>query len=261
MGPPRSPVVVLLHGWLATAELNWDPVFAELGQSYRVLALDHRGHGKGIRSWRFRLEDCADDVAALLDVLRVPRAIVVGYSMGGPIAQLLWRRHRERVSGLVMCATAGSFRHRAPGPVIDFAFPFLAPGLVLGLRLVAEARRRKFVDDFLTPRVRDPEIRARIVSAVAAHDPGAMVQAARALSTFDSSRWIGGIDVPVSVVLTGRDHAVPIAIQEAFARSIPNAKLFPIPDGTHFACAQMPRKFTQTLLGALDGVTSGIEAR
>ena len=57
----------------------------------------------------FRLEDCADDVAALLDVLGVERCIAVGYSMGGPIAQLLWRRHPELVDGLVLCATSARF--------------------------------------------------------------------------------------------------------------------------------------------------------
>src|SRR5512144_2530000 len=68
-GPPGAPTLVLLHGWTATADLNWFTCFAELGRRFRVLSMDHRGHGRGIRSRRvFRLEDCADDVAALLDV-------------------------------------------------------------------------------------------------------------------------------------------------------------------------------------------------
>lgn len=258
--PAGCPAVVLLHGWLATAELNWFTVFDALGRRYRVLALDHRGHGKGIRCRRFRLEDCADDVAALLDALQVPQAIAVGYSMGGPIAQLLWRRHRERVSGLVFCATAGNFRHRAPSPLVDFMLPVLAPGVATGLRLVPEARRRKVLADFLASRIRDPQARSRIVSVVAAHDPGAMVQAARELAAFDSGRWIGRVDVPSAVVVTGRDHAIPVALQEVFARSIPGATVHPIPDGTHFACARMPQEFTRVLLEALSSVVKPITA-
>ncbi|MET0578619.1 MAG: alpha/beta fold hydrolase, partial [Ilumatobacteraceae bacterium] len=65
-GPPGAPVVVLLHGWTATADLNFHTCYEALGEHYRVLAFDHRGHGRGIRSRRkFRLEDCADDVAAM----------------------------------------------------------------------------------------------------------------------------------------------------------------------------------------------------
>ena len=93
-GPPGAPTVVLLHGLLATADLNWSGCYAALGEHFRVIALDHRGHGRGIRSHgRFRLEDCADDAVALADVLGLHTFIAVGYSMGGPIAQLLWHRH------------------------------------------------------------------------------------------------------------------------------------------------------------------------
>ncbi len=67
-----APVVLLLHGWTATADLNWYPAYDPLAADFRVLALDHRGHGRGIRSGRrFRLADCADDAVALADVLGV----------------------------------------------------------------------------------------------------------------------------------------------------------------------------------------------
>jgi pimeloyl-ACP methyl ester carboxylesterase len=70
-GPPGAPTLVLLHGWTASADLNWFRCYEPLGEQYRVLALDHRGHGKGIRSKKtFRLEDCADDAVA--DLARTP---------------------------------------------------------------------------------------------------------------------------------------------------------------------------------------------
>src|SRR5687768_2150979 len=65
-GPPGAPVVMLLHGWSATADLNWFTCFEALARHFRVLALDHRGHGRGLRTAApFRLEHCADDVATL----------------------------------------------------------------------------------------------------------------------------------------------------------------------------------------------------
>ena len=116
--PEGAPVVVLLHGWTATAALNWYPSFAPLANNFRVIALDHRGHGRGLRSRAsFRLEDCADDVAALLGAVGVERCIAVGYSMGGSIAQLLWQRHPNVVDGLVLCATVATF-HGTPREVL-----------------------------------------------------------------------------------------------------------------------------------------------
>src|SRR5688500_16415489 len=109
-GPPGAPTLVLLHGLGVSADLNWFRCYDALGRRYRVIAMAHRGHGRGIRSSRpFRLADCADDVAAVADELGIERVIPVGYSMGGPITQLVWKRHPDRVAGLVLCATARSF--------------------------------------------------------------------------------------------------------------------------------------------------------
>ena len=66
--------------WTATADLNWFTSFSALGRRFRVLAMDHRGHGRGIRTSEvFRLRDCADDGIALADELGVDRVIPVGY--------------------------------------------------------------------------------------------------------------------------------------------------------------------------------------
>jgi pimeloyl-ACP methyl ester carboxylesterase len=120
-GPPGAPVLMLIHGVTVTAELNWGQVFAPLSRHFRVLAMDLRGHGDGIPAgFRFRLEDCADDVAALAEALAIDGFVAVGYSMGGMVAQLVARRHAPVVSGLVLCATARSFPRRN--------FPVRVPG-------------------------------------------------------------------------------------------------------------------------------------
>ncbi len=124
-GPERAPTLVLLHGLGATAALNWDAAIPRLAERFHVLAPDHRGHGRGIRcGGRFRLEDCADDVAALIRQECDGPVLVAGYSMGGPIAQLLCRDHPDLVAGLVLCATARDFRG---SPVDRLRFGLLAP--------------------------------------------------------------------------------------------------------------------------------------
>ena len=67
-GPPGAHTLLLLHGWTANADLNWFSSFGSLGEHFRVVALDLRGHGRGVRSRRpFRMRDAVDDAAALLD--------------------------------------------------------------------------------------------------------------------------------------------------------------------------------------------------
>ena len=103
-----GPPVLLLHGWMFASDVNWWPMYAPLAQAgFRVLAMDHRGHGRGLRTPQpFRLVDCAGDAAAVVRELGLERVVAVGYSMGGPVAQLLARDHRDVVGGLVLCATA-----------------------------------------------------------------------------------------------------------------------------------------------------------
>jgi pimeloyl-ACP methyl ester carboxylesterase len=83
--------------------------------------------------------------------------------------------------------------------------------------------------------------RARSVQRWAAgemrrHDWTAVLQAGRALGTYDATSWIGAIDVPVAVVVTDRDRAIPPAAQLAFAARIPGATVHHV-DGGHTVCA------------------------
>src|SRR6201999_1853066 len=102
--------LMLLHGLGITADLNWGPAYADLGELFRVVAPDLPGHGRDVRPWPgFSLEKCADHMVALADSLQIDTFIACGYSMGSLVAQLLWRRHPDRISGLVLGATSRNF--------------------------------------------------------------------------------------------------------------------------------------------------------
>src|SRR5205807_10199059 len=136
-GPPDAPVLFLIHGLVATTQLNWFPAFPVLADRYRVVATDLRGHGRGFPAGnRFRLSDCADDLAAVADVLGIERFIPVGYSLGGPVAQLVWHRHRDRVEGLVLCATSRNFG----GTLQERLFYRLLPALSAAIRLAGRGQ-------------------------------------------------------------------------------------------------------------------------
>ncbi len=245
-----EPPLLLLHGWTSTAALNFYRCFPALSRRYRVLALDHRGHGRGVRSrLPFRLEDCADDAAALVRQLELGPCTVVGYSMGGPIAQLMWRRHPEAVSQLVLCATAATF------PVRRFngAFGAVGAGAAATLSLVPAPVRRKGMD-FATSRWTATENAALWAAEEwSRHDPTALIQAGVALSRFDSTDWIGRIDVPTAVVVTDRDKTVSPRRQRYLADLIPGARSFPV-SGDHRAVVAAPDRFLGALLPACDVV-------
>lgn len=248
---PDAPAVLLLHGWTSSAALNWYRCFPALRAKYRVVALDHRGHGRGIRSrLPFRLEDCADDVAAVLDALGLAPPTVVGYSMGGPIAQLLWRRHRESVGGLVLCATAARFatRRQFSGPLAT-----LGLGASMALSLMPPVVRRRGMGMAVRRWNANGGMAAWALEEWARHDPSALMQGGLALSRFDSTPWIGAIDVPTAVVVTEGDRTVSPRRQRFLVDHIPGALAFPVA-GDHRACVDTPRTFLPALLAACEAV-------
>ncbi len=243
-GPPGAPTLILLHGWTANSALNWFPVYAPLSRHFRVLALDHRGHGRGLRTWRrFRLEDCADDVAALADVYGIESFVPVGYSMGGPIAQLVWHRHRARVSGLVLCSTARNFKSH---PSEHAAFGVIA-GLTVAARATPPTVRKRVADRMVVARYDDTPLGRWAREQSRLNDVRSILEAGRALSGFSSKSWIGAVDVPTAVLLTRFDTTVPVRRQRALAEAIPGARLWEI-DGAHDVCATDPPAFVPHLV-------------
>jgi 3-oxoadipate enol-lactonase len=250
-GPPGAPALVLLHGATLNAELNWSGAIGTLARHYRVVAFDQRGHGEGLRASRFRLEDCADDVAVLADELGIDRLVPVGFSMGGFVAQLLWRRHRDLVSGLVLCSTArnvcGSPWERTVAMMLPAAittatcFPGLHP-------LGADTLGAGFLDRDL-----DPAGRAWALAQMRRTSLRDALVAAQAGCGFSSHRWVATIDVPTASVVTARDRVVPPRRQYKLARSLPDSTVIEI-DADHGAFLSAPGRFTAAMLAACAAV-------
>ncbi len=254
-GPPDAPVLMLLHGVTVTAELNWGKVFVPLSRHFRVIAMDLRGHGDGIPvGWRFRLEDCADDVAALAKVLGIGSFVAVGYSMGGMIAQLVWRRHGAMVSGLVLCATARNVLGSPAEKLAALTLPSAAAAIrwnpllqpvsaeILGLTLLGP--------------VGDPATAAWARAQLRRTPLGTALSAVQAVNDFSSHSWISQVDVPAAVVVTTRDHILPLSRQRKLAAAIPGASVHEV-NADHAVCITAPQVFAQVLLQACWSVTAG----
>jgi len=227
-GPAGAPTVILLHGWFASGGLNWFNVFAPLSEHFNIVAPDLRGHGRGIKNRRrFRLSACADDVAALCDELGIDKAIVCGYSMGGPVAQLLWRRHPDLVSGLVFCATSSSFVPGLQQRMIFAGSMALMASTTRTTQMLTRLPKpvRQAFPKGLQGSSRPSRVQVWAAQEMRRHDMRMVLEAGTAIGTFSSRRWIGGVDVPTTVLITTKDRAVSPSAQLSLALAIPGANI------------------------------------
>ncbi|MFB9311981.1 alpha/beta fold hydrolase [Nocardioides plantarum] len=253
-GPsPDSPTVVLLHALGCTGLLTWFPAIGRLSRKYRVVTLDQRWHGQGIQSDAFSLYDCADDVAALVEELGLRDVIVAGYSMGGVVAQRVWRQHPDLVRGLVLCSTTDRFQLN---PAERLFFTGMG-ATMLGLREVSRSRTvtraaRAAADAVdLAP----TDIQDWAMAEFRSTSPWAVGQALAALGRHHSRPWLDRIDVPTAVVVTTRDKVIPAARQAGLARAIRGATMHEVDSG-HAACVLESEKFVPALLEAVATVNA-----
>ncbi len=247
---PEAPTLLLLHGWTANTDLQFFTAYQQFAEKYSFIGIDHRGHGRGLRSSHsFSLEDCADDAAGVLDTLGIPQVITVGYSMGGPIGMLLCRRHRHLVQAMVLQATAldwsSTRRERNHWRIARIAAPALrqlsSPRFV-GARIRKIIHRKDEVFSYLD----------WIVGEIRRNDPWAISQAGRALGRYDASSWVHELTVPMAVVVTEKDQLVRPEKQHRLAEVLQAHTV--VLDGDHFVSFVSPQKFASATCTAIDAV-------
>jgi 3-oxoadipate enol-lactonase len=270
-GPEGAPTVILLHGLVTTAMLNWFPALEELSQRYRVVLFDQRWHGRGIRSPRFDLDDLADDVSAVADVVGVRRPILAGYSMGGIVAQLAAHRHPDRVGGIVLCATTYRFQekwrerafHRGMGALGRTMSDTVARRVERTGERLPELPQISWETgrfDSIAKRFGEGwwsgDGRARwALSEMRSVNGLAMAEAIAQLGGFDSTPWLASLKMPAAVVITTQDRALPVYRQLEMAKMIPGAEIFLVRAG-HAACVLEADAFVPVLLEACAAVAA-----
>jgi pimeloyl-ACP methyl ester carboxylesterase len=246
---PARPTVLLLHGWMVTADLNWHGAYdALVDAGYRVVALDHRGHGRGLRAMApFRLDDCAADAAAVLRRLGVAPAIVVGYSMGGVIAQLMARDHPDVMAGLVLSGTCQHFQD----PQTRRIWKWMGVvGVSLGL-----APRQFYRAWFRGARIRLNETTAWMLSELMRHEARDVAEAGRELGRFDSRPWLSSLRrIPTAMVLTTRDQMVAPSKQRELAEAS-GAAVFEVALD-HLDVTERPDVYNPALIDAVAAVAA-----
>jgi pimeloyl-ACP methyl ester carboxylesterase len=258
-GPPDEVPVLLLHGWTWTADLNWWPAYEPLARHRRVVAVDHRDHGRSMRiEAPFRFEDAVEDLVALLDVLGIPRVIVCGYSMGGPIALLLAERHPDRVAGMVLAASTLDF---SSGSWLASArwrlMPLFGGVIRLGHFHQVVTRYLRWVAE------QAPEFapyRAWAAGEWRLQMAKDVVQGGEAMAAFDMRERAQALrSLPSAVVLPVHDQLVEPWRQRAMAEAL-DAEVVEM-EGNHFANLEAPKHFADAIVEGVEKVADAAPLR
>ena len=234
---PGKPTLLLLHGMIASSGLNWFRLFPVLSQHFNIIAPDLRGHGRSLRGKsRFTINRAVHDMAKLLDQLETGPVIAVGYSMGGTVAQKLWRKYPEKVAGLVLTATAYKARMARHEQMI--ALPIFAA--IVGMGRMSELFNHlpKGVIKRFLPALADQlheDERRWALDELRRTSLRVILETAREMAFHDSSEWLHEINVPTAVLVTQQDKVIVPEHQEEIAAAISTANLFHY-EGGHAAC-------------------------
>jgi len=217
-----SPVI-FLHGGLANADY-WGNQVPAVAAHHTVIVMDSRGHGRSTRDARpYGYDLMADDVVALMDVLKITKADIVGWSDGGILGLDLAMRHKDRV-----------------GKVFAFAANTVTSGVVDGVEknptfaAYIERAGHEYAAHSATPKEYDAFVDQ--ISKMWAEQPNW------------TDAQLKAIETPVLVVDGDHDEAIKREHTEYIAATIPHAGLLILPNVSHFAFLQDPAQFNFAIL-------------
>ncbi len=231
LGPDGAKPILLIHGLAGSSLAEWYRIGPALAEKYRVIMVDHRSHGLSpLARDRFEVEDVADDVAGVLNQIGIGEVVVVGYSMGGTIAQALAHRHPGRVEKLVLIATFT--HHPTPWRVARSLGVILARGWERLTGLGTPEVRSGYL---LATHAVDEKYGRWLWEETHRRDIEAGAQASLALLRFDSRPWIGRIGLPAKVIIPTKDQLVPPSWQYELAGSLGDAEVSELVGARHEA--------------------------
>lgn len=251
---PSAPTVLLLHGWTASADLQFLAAYEALGEVCSFVGIDHRGHGRGMRSLQpFDLDDVADDAAAVVREMGLDSVIALGYSMGGPVALHLARAHPDLVSGLVVQATALEWRATLRERLVWRLLPVMGVALRSWTQPLALRKGTDFLLDetsALWPH------RRWIVAEAMRNEPRVMIEAGKALSRYDAREWAPMIGVPAAMLISTKDRLVKPRKQRRLAEAL-NAKVLEV-DMDHLGALERPAQFASATVELVSSVAAAL---
>ena len=229
----------------------WALQVPTLARKYRVVTYDNRGAGRTSAPDKpYSIKQMADDAVGLLDTLGIARAHVLGFSMGGYIAQELAAAHPERVEKLILLATA---------PYID-GYGKVVVGNWVNVRRSNMSREQivRYTSQFLySPELLGDEeryeraVQNNLANPYAQQDH-AFIRQAQAVLAFDARDRLPGLKSPTLVLVGKDDILVPPRNSEKLAKLIPGATMKTL-SGGHLGCIEYPHEYNETFIEFLRG--------
>jgi 3-oxoadipate enol-lactonase / 4-carboxymuconolactone decarboxylase len=241
-GPDGAPVLVLLNS-IGTTNDMWAPVLGPLTEQFRVVRIDHRGHGSSPPSpagAECTLADLADDVLRALDRLGTRRVHLAGTSLGGMIGMWLAVHRPDRIARLALVCTsaflppADRWRDRAATVRANGMAAIAGPVTARWITPALAARDRVLVG----------ELRA-MLSGVDAESYG---QCCAAIATLDLRADLVRVAAPTLVVAGAQDRAIPPEHAELIAARVPGARLELLDPAAHLATYEQAGGLSALLL-------------
>lgn len=228
--------LLFLHAWPLDGTM-WEPQARPLRHDVAVVAPSYPGFGGTVPTGRriLTMDEAAEACVDLAIREGVDRFVVCGTSMGGYVAFSIWRRHRERVLGMVLANT------RAVADGEDAR----QRRLDLAERLSFEGSEFLLADPPpLLSSHADPEVRERVESMMRTQPAGAIASASRGMAHRpDSTPDLAGIEVPTLVVTSSEDELIPPSATAPMADAIPGARLAVIERAGHLSSMEAPEEF------------------
>ena len=240
--------LVFLHG-VGGSRAVWEqqlPQFASSG--YQALAWDQPGYGGTALVEPYDLEQVSLALKRFVERFAAGRAVLVGHSMGGFVAQEAYARFPGMVQALALCFTSPAFGGARGEFQREFIQARIAP-LEAGQTMADIAAR-------LMPAMRgtksDPQGLALAQRNMAAVPPETYRKAVRLLTTFDRRAQLPGITVPTLLVAGSDDRTAPAAVMERMAQKIPGAEFLLLEGCGHLGPMDQPQAFNAALAGFLE---------
>ena len=244
-GPAGAPVVVLGNSMGTTREV-WEPQVGVLGERFRLLRFEHRGHGGSpAPPGPYTIGELGADVIRLLDDFGVEAASYCGISLGGMIGMWLAAHAPERVGALALCCTSAHL------PPADFWAGRAAQARATGMASISE----QVVGRWFTPafHARNPAAVAGFVTTLEGVDPEGYAGCCEAIAAMDLRASLGRISAPVLVIAGAEDPATPPWHGARIASGVGRSRLRVIRGGAHLATVSQPGEVTAVLMEHLTG--------
>lgn len=253
---PAAPTVLLLHGWTASSDLQFLGAYEALADVCSFIGIDHRGHGRGMRTLEpFDLDVVADDAAAVVRELGVGPVIALGYSMGGPISLHLTRAHPDLVSGLIVQATALEWSATLRERLVWRLLPIMGVALRSWTQPLVLRKGTDFLLDEGSPLW--PH-RRWIVAEAMRNEPRVMIEAGKALSRYDARSWAKDLDVPAAMLISTKDRLVKPRKQRQLAAAL-RATVVEV-EMDHLGALERPVQFASATVELVSSVAAALPA-